>query len=549
MKKNYFELANNWKITIDDEMAIAEIFTLSAVKRLLAKNYDPHIDNIRRTYGQNKKAESLQEMTEQTEEEKLIIKGIRAEERAKLKELESLFLTAEVIDELNEDLQKIRTRLYSAVEDRDNLTANSYGNSLTDIADWFQEFRCGYIAERRDPQYLKACRTLLGFIPNTCELIHPPTLKQHRNRLHWATLNGRDKRKTLRHIAQIKQGQRAVNNHINHKKKGSANFSAECVSIDRMTEQGEQIINTKNSYITNEENRLRIKNLAKLSHLTPTQSRFLDEFCSKSAISAGIRAESEYHSLRYATACKNGKLKAFKETKVNKGYHARRKYVFEVLTANGKHQALKSASGQSKFLSKLFEKLAPYYSIFEEINLDEVLNNVDLLLEEPQEPAELTKEPATTPTEYKPPQPPTVWIDHILKSARPCKPGINTADKVQLASLEEQTRIENNSNWIIETDQTRAEQNANAYKEQHKSDRPSKAQTDLEEMRAEREKSRAEKEQERTARAEQERTAKQWYEDMARKYPPRTTAPQQNRPTIKKTYFKEYGTQKKDSKK
>ena len=311
-------------------------------------------------------------------------------------------------------------------------------------------------------------------------------------------------------------------------------------TIETEDEDGNVIYkHTNNSAIHNRADLETMQALSQCEKLTHRERRFIRLFGTLKAIKSGEQARKVYYK-EYRESMKD-KPSAFQKGLDNAHYNGRISYCLQAL-------GIETRSQRDNFMSRLKARLVnwePLDSLNSFTNDKLTAESIDhqtaiYMMESNRGTAD--SRTAETIDLVK-------WTATAPKKNRP--QAITWLTKAQAEQRAEQMAEDKANRWqpLAEDFNIRAEQSATAYAEQHASDRPSKAQADVDNLRAEREKSRAEKDKERTARAEQERIAEQWAEDMARKYPPRATAPQQNsKPAIKKTYFDKYGTQKKNSK-
>ena len=357
MKTNYFTLANNYRNNADELNEISTIYTMSTIKRLLGKTYTPYLDDLRRTYGQNKKAEQLPTIAELIAEELEERNELKAEVKAIKKDLEEItlptadrqdldqeyFETLREVETLNNDLATLRT-----------VSTETY----SDLKDLSQEFALAYISYfPTSVDYIKTINKILGLDTDT------PSKHQKDNRKQWEQLTNRQKRGALEHIARIKAGQRAVNRYIRQQANQTADYNKKCISFEVITEDGEkQYTRTYNTYAESLEDLARIKAIAKSGHLTTRESRFLNLYCSKGARQAEQKARTQYYAEQYDKMTAKGDYKRFNERLNEKGYKARRDWTFTKI-------GIIKANRQSEFMKKLQNKLLPIYrEVLAEVN-------------------------------------------------------------------------------------------------------------------------------------------------------------------------------------
>lgn len=347
--KDYFRLTDNQKNTPEQLNELATIYTQSTIKHLLAKVYTPFIDDLRRTYGQNKQAEKLPALWNKVDELET--------ERDELAEmLDYTYAALEDIStptadrpQLDAERTNLENRIAQITDELAILKATAtQGTIYTDLKDLTQELILHYMThEPTTDEYNSTLAKVLGE--------EEPTDRQTENRHEWERMNGRAKRKSLRHIARIKAGQRAVNKSIRANASGTADTNRKTISLETALENGEKIrALTRNTYAETLGDLERIKALAKSANLNHTQSRFLNAFCSKGARAEEQKARISYHAENYEKAKANGDLKRFEERINNAGYKARRAYAFKQI-------GVTKANRQADIMKQLKTKLEPFY--------------------------------------------------------------------------------------------------------------------------------------------------------------------------------------------
>ena len=329
---------------------LADIYTLATIKQLLGKQYTPYLDELRRTYAQNKRAEKIAPISEQIAD----LLEDRAEDRAELralkKDLEDITLTNEEREELTEEYFKIKKNIAQYTEDLKTLRQVSV-ESYSYLKDLAQQFALCYLEHEPSAEELEELtdRTL-----GTDE--DEPTKRQAENREQWEDLQEQEQEQALLHLAKIKEGKRAVNRQIRAEGKGSANYDKKVVSFDALQEQGARVkyAHTFNAYCQSLHDISLIRSLCKLHHLTHKESKALEMFCSKGAIYAGQKARTEYHAKQWDKAVKSRKWRDFYKRIDNAEYMARRKYACEHPLVN-----ITGANRQSELWKKIEKKLAP----------------------------------------------------------------------------------------------------------------------------------------------------------------------------------------------
>lgn len=347
MKKNYFELTNNYRNNAEELAELSTIYTMSTLKRLLGKQYTPFIDALRRTWTQNHRADlmpNIWEQVAQAEQE-------RAEHRAEYESARECLKDITLTDEERADLDAVYFAELGEVQTLTEQLADlktARVETYSDLKDLCQVFTLAYMsADPTADEYRATLGRLLG--------ADDPTARQLENREQWAHMNGRQKRGALEHVARIKHGQRAVNRYIRAQANKTADYNTKLTSYEVALENGAKVrALTRNTYAESLGDVARVRNLAKNANLSANQSRFIEHFTSKQARQAEQNARTKYHAEQFDKMTARGEIGLFEKRINERGYRARVQYAMNKI-------GIMTPQAQAKLLNRIREKLADEY--------------------------------------------------------------------------------------------------------------------------------------------------------------------------------------------
>ena len=435
-------------LTLDDNdlETISSIYTMSALKRLLGKTYTVFIDELRRTYGQNQRADfnrNLWDIVAELEQDR---KNNRKTYKKLARELTDITLTDEERADIEQDYYEAEQNIEELTEDLATIRGAKV-ETYSELKDLMQQFIVGYLAPLHyiTPYELDTRAVALfgaEYVPNyepqnkrDKALAELPTTPRHlKNRAEFEQFSRAEQVQILVYFVRIKRGQRAVNQYIREQANKGADYTKKITSLETFkTEKGEQyekdIIPTANTYAESIEDLERIKGLLISKELTPKQSRFIRQFCTQDARTVEQKARSKYHAEQYDKARKNGDLKRFEQRLTNAGYMARRTWAFEQI-------GITKPNRQAEHMKAIAEKLEPYYR--------------ELISAEPTPSAEPKATPKTRQKNRRPqkaqtPPPPTPKkpTPHKLSGIDEQLPIIwTTPSAEQLAEYQERAKIQ-----------------------------------------------------------------------------------------------------------